>query len=157
MTGEQHPQIHQTRSEFLITKIFIALIIYLCLLSLGLKNIWSHNSNDIFAFFAPSPSPTTFASPTSTPSPFIDEEVVKENTQIITPKLIIKTDDFDSLINVRQSADITSPIIGHVKHGDSFEYQARIQDWYQIILPDNSFGFIHQDFVQVISYPPIYD
>jgi N-acetylmuramoyl-L-alanine amidase len=53
-------------------------------------------------------------------------------------KIKVKVD----ILNVREGAGISNPIIAQIKQGDTYDIEEENQNWYKIKLKDNSYGWV---------------
>ena len=65
----------------------------------------------------------------------------EDNKKII----IIKADNPKAIINIRETANDTSPIIYQARVGQEFEFLSIVEDWYEIKIDDETVGWIKAD------------
>ncbi|MFD1736704.1 SH3 domain-containing protein [Bacillus salitolerans] len=71
----------------------------------------------------------------------------KEEKQITNnAKGIVKA----TILNVRETASLTSPIIGKVKKGDTLNILSNQHEWYEVSIT-NGKGWVHQDYITVTT------
>jgi uncharacterized protein YgiM (DUF1202 family) len=80
------------------------------------------------------------------------EELAELNAPVNPPvtKVAILENSAGSL-NVRSSPSISAEIINRVLSGEAYQYIAEEPDWYQIILADQTTGWVSKQFVKVIE------
>ena len=79
---------------------------------------------------------TTLPSPSPTPTPQAEKRV------------IIKTENPDEEVNVREEPSTASKIIGKVSQGEEFILVEKEGDWYQIKFEDG-FGYLYKEYATV--------
>ncbi len=62
---------------------------------------------------------------------------------------IVTADGYN--LNVRQSASISSPILGKAKDGSYLTILNKQGDWYYTEYKENAYGYVHQDYVHIVS------
>ena len=77
------------------------------------------------------------ASPTTTPTP--------------GPQYIVVSEDDNAKVNIRASASATATILQKAANNSTFPYVETIDNWYKIVLPDGSVGYISKDFSRASS------
>jgi len=82
-------------------------------------------------------TPSTSASPSATP-----EETPPPPT---TPTVTFDLSDPDNRANIREEPSTDSPIILKANADDSFPLVSENENWYQILLPDDSTGWVSTD------------
>lgn len=127
----------------------VATVIYIVLFGVGLKNVRTSS--------AISPPKTE----TESTQEIID--VIKQPDQgfIETPvpipivdtkkELVVTAGSADLNINVHQLADPDSKTIFKAKKGELYEYSYVEGDWYEILLPDGTSGFIMSEFIKEVN------
>jgi len=65
-------------------------------------------------------------------------------------KVIIKTPNPETKINVQETASTSSKIIGKVGQGEEFILIKKEGEWYQIKF-ENSFGYLYKEYVAVLE------
>lgn len=71
----------------------------------------------------------------------IDTSKDGENKKI----LIIKADNPKAIVNIREAANDTSPIIYQARVGQEFEFLSTNDDWYEIKVDEETIGWIKTD------------
>lgn len=87
----------------------------------------------------------TISSPSPAPS-VAGTEDEKNKTM-----LVVKTDNGQESINIRQGPTIQSEIVGKAKNGDAFEFVSIDSGWYGVKLSDGSTGFIYSKYTEIIE------
>ena len=114
--------------------LIISSILFLVLLSLGLRNIYINKQDKNLVAFEPIPTATPLVFKKSTPTP--------------TLTLTISITDGAKTINIRSKPTIYSEIISEAKNGDTFSYTKKAGEWYEVILPDGKIGYISFKYVE---------
>ncbi|HET7099355.1 MAG TPA: SH3 domain-containing protein [Patescibacteria group bacterium] len=108
--------------------ITLAVIIFLLLVSLGVKHILASENK----------------TPQSIVSPAPQTDSVKPNVM-----LSIKTTPSGKVVNIRSKSNVDSVVVGKANDGDRFELVSMNMDWYEVKLTDGSTGFISAEYVEM--------
>lgn len=133
--------------KYAFMQIVVAAVVFLLLLGLGFRNIKVSSAKKVISQPIPSPA-VSGVSDTAT-------EVVKETetAEEGDVKLIleVETGNGSSIVNIRKFPIVQSDEIGETKDGETFEIVSREKDWYGILMPDGTTGFINERYVIVLE------
>lgn len=65
--------------------------------------------------------------------------------------VVVPVDSVENSVNIRMEADPKSEIVGKLAQGDSRPFQRSVPGWHQVKLEDDAYGFISEDWSNVIS------
>ena len=83
-------------------------------------------------------------------TPLLDKEKIEKEKDMIENKIeILKTPT--GFLNVRNINDVNGKKIGKVLPGEQYVFQEENSGWYNIILSDNSSGWVNSEYVKVIE------
>jgi len=127
-----------TKSFSFTSKEFLgALLLFLFLIGSSLIRILSSSPTSELI------SPLSSLLPNSVSPESLDQTASPSSSlQVIR----IKTEDQQSLVNIRQEASATAEVIFKAKHGQIFPLVAKHNDWYEIILEKGIKGFVNSQF-----------
>lgn len=111
----------------------IMILIFLILLVLGSKNIYTNDK-----ISQPSPPPSVFK-PEATASP------APETT------LTISITDGSPSVNIREKPTIYSEKVGEAKNGDVYEYTQKTGEWYEVKLEKEKVGYISFKYIKEVN------
>jgi uncharacterized protein YgiM (DUF1202 family) len=84
------------------------------------------------------------------PSPLvIHKEITPTKEPTKGPSITIKTNNPETLVNLRKDPTTTSEIIGNLKSGEEYILISQKGDWYQIKIDDSLSGWVFKDYVKL--------
>jgi|GEM_PF-3207380 len=86
------------------------------------------------------------ANPTTTPAA-TESSSLAPSDRFFPPIIRIKAQDEKTFVNIHQEASSTARIIFKAKNGEIFPVNNEQGDWYEIILDNQSKGFVNSQFV----------
>jgi len=65
--------------------------------------------------------------------------------------VVVPVDSVENSVNVRMEADARSEIVGRLMQGSSLPHQGSIPGWHEVRLEDDAYGYVSEDWANVIS------
>jgi len=65
--------------------------------------------------------------------------------------VVVPVDSVENSVNIRMEADPKSEIVGKLSQGDSRPFQRSVPGWHEVRLEDDAYGFVSEDWSNVIS------
>jgi putative transposase len=118
-----------TEPMFGLNELILAIITFIILLTLGIRNIGMSTTN------------TELIKPQ-----VLNTEVEEVEAQKM---VMVKAGDASARVNIRQKPTIESEKIGEAKEGECFKLISMEADWYEIELNNGLIGFISTDYTQI--------
>jgi hypothetical protein len=113
--------------------LFFYLLLFFALILIAVNNVSQSKEK---ALPPVSQEETVLPSSSPTPTPQVEE------------KIIVKTENADDKINVRETPSTTAKVIGQVGRGEEFPLVKKEGDWYQIKFEDG-FGYLYKKYATV--------
>lgn len=74
-------------------------------------------------------------------------------TQTLAGAEITPVGKVERFINIRSAPDSGAEIVGRLKRGDTLPYVAKVDEWYEVELPDGGEGYVHADWADLLDEP----
>ncbi|MCR4324239.1 MAG: SH3 domain-containing protein [Candidatus Curtissbacteria bacterium] len=125
-----------------IPELLVTSAIFVLLLGIGIRNVHNYSAasatlgehtTSVIASTSPySPSPITTPPPTTIPE----------------PKTILIITNTKDPVDIRENPSIKSNKIGEAKAGEKFEFISEDSGFYQVALPEGTYGFIFSQYIE---------
>ena len=69
----------------------------------------------------------------------------------VAADLVVPVDAVKESVNVRMEADAKSEIVGKLSQGASLPFQSSVPGWHKVVLQDDAYGYVSEDWSVVIS------
>jgi len=73
------------------------------------------------------------------------------NPSAVAADLVVPVDSVKESVNVRMEADAKSEIVGKLSQGSSLPFQSNVPGWHKVMLQDDAYGYVSEDWSVVIS------